>query len=114
MSMLVESNMREGMVSEFDMSTAVVKITGIIDHPDAVSCPHCGAEGHKIIYFLGADRKQHAAMSGCFKRWPKSPIFRNKGRVQAWLYNKIEIGYMPERGWYKYDPAKGPAYWSKI
>ncbi|MDD4986859.1 MAG: hypothetical protein PHQ43_14010 [Dehalococcoidales bacterium] len=102
-------------MAEFDVSTAVVIVTDTITHPDTVSCPHCGADGHKVIYFIGADRKRHAAMAGCFKRWPKSPLYKgNKRQLKGWERGEIEIGYMPARGWYKYDRAKGPAYWSKI
>lgn len=37
-------------------------------------CPHCGAPGRYIIYFLAEDGEQHGAMKGCFRRFPKHPL----------------------------------------
>lgn len=37
-------------------------------------CPHCGAEGRYIFHFLAEDGKQHGAMKGCFRRFPKHPL----------------------------------------
>jgi hypothetical protein len=40
------------------------------------SCPHCGADGRYIHYFLCDDGRIHGAMSGCIKLFPhkKTPL----------------------------------------
>lgn len=36
----------------------------------STSCPHCGARGRYVHYFLCDDGAIHAAMSGCIKLFP--------------------------------------------
>ena len=41
-------------------------------------CPHCGAEGRYVHFFLCDDGKVHAAMSGCIKLFPHKPTIMSK------------------------------------
>ncbi len=41
-------------------------------------CPHCGAEGRYVHYFLCDDGYLHAAMSGCIKLFPHKPTTMSK------------------------------------
>lgn len=44
---------------------------GSIADGGGTCCPHCGAEGRLVHYFLCDDGKIHAAMSGCIKLFPE-------------------------------------------
>ncbi len=53
----------------------VVMVTSIEDGgPDGTFCPHCGAKGRFIIYFLAENGEQRGAMKGCFRKFPKHPL----------------------------------------
>lgn len=52
----------------------VVEVEGITDAGEGggTSCPHCGAEGRYITWFITEDGVRRGAMAGCFKLFPKS------------------------------------------
>ena len=52
--------------------------SGPLDFGGGTRCPHCGAEGRYVHYFLCNDGKIHAAMSGCIKLFPHKPTTMSK------------------------------------
>ncbi len=70
----------------------------------AVECPHCGAKGRYIFYFITEDGKKRGAMAGCIQLFPVSAIAkehrlimdRQKERekkdqkLASWDVNKME------------------------
>lgn len=46
--------------------------TGPADPRPNGTCPHCGAEGRYIYWFVLEDGSKHGAMSGCIQLFPQS------------------------------------------
>jgi hypothetical protein len=67
----------------------VVEITEITDAGEfgGASCPHCGADGRYITWFLTEDGQRRGAMRGCFALFPKS---RYADRVERILQKERE------------------------
>lgn len=69
------------------MNTAVQSLPRIIrfldttDAPDSC-CPHCGATGRYIHRFVVEDGRHLAAMSGCVKLFPVSPVALEEARLR--------------------------------
>lgn len=55
----------------------VVEIIKLEDSGEggAASCPHCGATGRYIYWFVASDGATYGAMRGCFNKFPKSGYF---------------------------------------
>ena len=51
----------------------IIRVLGVDDCPGA-TCPHCGAEGRYIHRVQLVDGRTIAAMSGCIKLFPVSPV----------------------------------------
>lgn len=51
----------------------IIRFIGSTDSPDS-SCPHCGATGRFILYFMVEDGRRLGAMRGCAKLFPASRI----------------------------------------
>lgn len=64
-------------VSTFPKVIAVLSVTDAGPGGGA-TCPHCGAEGRYVNWFLCDDGKKRGAMAGCFELFPKA-----HGRVAA-------------------------------
>ncbi|MCL4296301.1 MAG: hypothetical protein KJ077_11255 [Anaerolineae bacterium] len=54
----------------------VLYIEGLDDAGEfgAATCPHCGAQGRYIYWFVCDDGSQRGAMRGCFEHFPKHPF----------------------------------------
>lgn len=61
----------------------VVEIKQLYDAGEggAGTCPHCGAIGRYIYYFLASDGEMYGAMRGCFQRFPKSKYFQRLAEI---------------------------------
>jgi len=74
----------------------IVRFIGTDDCPDS-SCPHCGCTGRYIHHFQVQDGRTLAAMSGCLKLFPVSPLAAEEKRLldkqtkyakQGWVLNR--------------------------
>lgn len=45
------------------------------------TCPHCGAPGRVVHWFLCDDGKRHGAMAGCIKLFPISQIAKEHQKI---------------------------------
>jgi hypothetical protein len=72
-------------------------------------CPHCGADGRYITWFITEDGARHGAMAGCFKLFPKSRFAirvagilekqRNGHKLASWDQKVLEaIRALPTLG----------------
>jgi hypothetical protein len=89
----------------------VVEVEQIEDRgPESgACCPHCGADGRYITWFITEDGARHGAMAGCFKLFPKSRYAarvagilekeRNRRKLASWDQKVLEaIRALPDLG----------------
>lgn len=55
--------------------------TGPADPRPNGTCPHCGAEGRYIYWFVLEDGSRHGAMAGCLKLFPQSETAKEHQRI---------------------------------
>jgi len=70
----------------------IVRFIGT-DDCEGASCPHCGATGRYIHRFQVADGRTLAAMSGCVKLFPVSPVAVEEARLRK------KLADYKARGW---------------
>lgn len=51
------------------------------DGPTAV-CPHCGADGRYVHFFITEDGVERGAMSGCIELFPVSPVAKIQRKLR--------------------------------
>lgn len=61
----------------------IIRFDGIDDSGEfgAASCPHCGADGRYVHWFLCDDGQRRGAMSGCVKLFPISEIAQEHQKI---------------------------------
>lgn len=59
----------------------IVRFLGTTSAPDS-TCPHCGASGMHVHSFVCEDGTTRAAMSGCIKLFPCSPVASEEARLR--------------------------------
>lgn len=62
----------------------IVTITGRSDSGEygGASCPHCGAAGRYVIWFVCEDGTSRGAMAGCLKKFPMHPFAKRALALQ--------------------------------
>lgn len=70
----------------------IVRFLETLDAPGS-ACPHCGAGGRYIHRFQAEDGRTLAAMSGCVKLFPASPIAHEELRLREKEKKYRERGY---------------------
>lgn len=91
-----------------------VRDGGPCDGGATATCPHCGADGRYVFYFVCVDGSRRGAMSGCLKLFPQSasPTARlvseafkrereaavNHSKLASWWAEMIEAARALGRG----------------
>lgn len=85
------------------MATSIPMIIRFLGTSDAgefgaAECPHCGAKGRYTAHFVLADGSHGAAMAGCLKLFPCSPVAREEARLQKKQADYAKKGWKLNRG----------------
>ncbi len=62
------------------------------DGQGSTTCPHCGAHGRYVHHFIVEDGSHLAAMSGCVKLFPASPVAVEHQKLEDKL-RKLQADY---------------------